>query len=141
MMLINKIYRDKNVTVEAFLVNHGTWPEAFGFKFTTPDRTIAISGDTKPCKNLIHYCKGVDILIHEVYSHSKLKEREILWQAYHPEYHTSTYELAEIATQVKPGLLILYHQLYWGSSDEELIKEITDRFQGEVVSAKDLDVF
>jgi ribonuclease BN (tRNA processing enzyme) len=135
------IYKDENVTVEAFLVEHGSWPGAYGFKFTTPGRSVAISGDTRPCKNLVEKCKDVDIFIHEVYSYEKLKERTPFWQKYHPQFHTSTHELAEIARQVKPGLLILYHQLYWGVSDDELVKEITDRYKGKVVSAKDLDVY
>lgn len=135
------IYKDSNVTVEAFLVEHGSWPEAYGFKFITPDRTIAISGDTRPSKNLVEKCRGVDILIHEVYSHEKLKERTPFWQKYHPQFHTSTHELAEIAGQIKPKLLILYHQLFWGTSDEELIKEITDIYKGKVVFARDLDVY
>jgi ribonuclease Z len=135
------VYQDKNITVEAFRVVHGSWPNAFGFKFTTPDRVIAISGDCRPSKNLIEKCKGVDILVHEVYSHEQLKIRTPFWKKYHPQFHTSTHELADIAKQVKPGLLILYHQLYWGISDKELVKEITDRYKGKVVSAKDKDVY
>jgi ribonuclease Z len=135
------IYKDANVTVEAFRVEHGSWPGAYGFKFTTPDRTIGISGDARPCKKLIDKCGGVDILVHEVYSQEKLKGRTPFWQKYHPRFHTSTHELAEIANQVKPGLLILYHQLSWGATDEELVKEITGRYKGMVVSAKDLEVY
>ena len=135
------IYKDENVTVEAFRVEHGSWPEAYGFKFITPDRVIAISGDTRPCPNLLEKCKGADILVHEVYSQEKLKERTPFWQKYHPQFHTSTHELAEIAKQVQPGLLILYHQLFWGASDEEMVKEITDRYPGRVVSARDLDIY
>jgi len=135
------VYKDSHVTVEAFLVEHGSWPEAYGFIFTTPDRTIAISGDTRPSETLIEKCKGVDILIHEVYSHENLKERTPFWQKYHPQFHTSTHELAEIAGRIKPKLLILYHQLYWGTTDEELVKEITGIYKGKVVSAKDLDVY
>lgn len=135
------IYKDKNVTVEAFGVEHGSWPEVYGFKFSTPDRVIAISGDTRPCSNLLEKCQGADILVHEVYSQVKLKERTPFWQKYHPQFHTSTHELAEIAKQLKPGLLILYHQLFWGVTDKELVKEITDRYQGKVVSARDLDVY
>jgi ribonuclease Z len=135
------IYRNEDVTVEAFLVEHGSWPEAYGFKFTTPDRTIAVSGDTRPSKNLIEKCKGVDILVHEVYSHEKLKERTPFWQKYHSQFHTSTLELAGIASQIKPKLLILYHQLFWGVSDEELMKEIMTLYDGNVVSAKDLDIY
>ena len=135
------IYKDDNVTVEAFRVEHGSWPEAYGFKFITPDRVIVVSGDTRPCPNLLEKCKGVDILVHEVYSQEKLKERTPFWQKYHPQFHTSTHELAEIAKQLRPGLLILYHQLFWGASDEEIVKEITDRYPGRVVSARDLDIY
>lgn len=135
------IYKDGNVTVEAFLVKHGSWPEAYGFKFTTPDRTIAVSGDTRYCKNLIEKCKGVDILVHEVFSAEKLKIRTENWQKYHTQNHTSTYDLAKIADQVKPCLLILYHQLYWGASDADLLKEIGTIYKGKVVSAKDLEVY
>lgn len=39
------IYQDDRVTVEAFPVSHGTL-ESYGFKFTTPDKVIVISGDT-----------------------------------------------------------------------------------------------
>lgn len=135
------IYKDENVSVAAFKVEHGSWHNAFGFIFTTPDRRIAISGDAKPCKNLIEKCKGVDILIHEVYSHEKLKFRTPFWQKYHPQFHTSTLELGDIATQVKPGVLILYHQLYWGASDQDLIKEVKTRFKGHVISAKDGGIY
>ena len=135
------IYKDSNVTVEAFLVEHGSWPEAYGFKFVTPDRIIVISGDTKPCQNLIDNSRGGDILIHEVYSAVKFAERNAFWKNYHSQFHTSTCELAEIANRLQPGLLLLYHQLYWGCTDEEMVKEITDSYDGKVISAQDLDVY
>jgi len=43
-----RIYSDDNVTVEAFRVRHGTWENAFGYRFTTPDRVIVVSGDAAP---------------------------------------------------------------------------------------------
>ncbi len=135
------IYKDENVTVEAFLVEHGSWKHAYGFIFTTPDRKIAISGDTRPSENLIQKCKGVDILIHEVYSAKTLGGRTPFWQKYHPQFHTSTIELAHIAEQIKPQLLLLYHQLYWGVTDEELVDEINAIYNGDVRSAQDLDVY
>ena len=133
-------YKDENVAVYAFRVEHGNWAEAYGYKFVTPGRTVCISGDTRPSANLVENCAGADVLVHEVYSHDRLKDRKPKWQKYHPAYHTSTRELAGIATQVKPGLLVLYHQLYWGATDEQLIKEISALYPGKIVSAKDLDV-
>jgi len=135
------VYRDEQVMVEAFKVKHGNWTEAYGYKFTTPDRSIVISGDTIPCDNLIEKSTGVDILIHEVYSQQKLSERDPKWKIYHPKFHTSTTELAEIANKVRPGILILYHQLYWGVSDDQLVQEIARLYSGLVVSAQDLEIY
>src|SRR5690606_39227003 len=39
------IYKDANVSVTAFPVLHGEWPQAFGYRFDTGDRQIVISGD------------------------------------------------------------------------------------------------
>ena len=136
------VYEDDNVAVEAFLVPHGTWPEAYGYKFTTPDRTIVISGDTGPSDVVVEQCDGCDILIHEVYSVPGFELRPDDWQAYHKSFHTSAPELADIATRARPKLLVMYHQLFWGATDEELLEEIRAAgYEGEVVSARDLDVY
>jgi ribonuclease BN (tRNA processing enzyme) len=135
------VYQDSNVTVEAFPVVHGSWPVAFGYKFYCPDRTIVISGDTRPCDSLIQHAAGCDVLIHEVYSVVGFKKRSGHWQTYHSSFHTSADELAEIASIVKPGLLVLYHQLHWGASDEELVDEVTQGYDGRVVSGRDLGIY
>ncbi|MFW9792775.1 MAG: MBL fold metallo-hydrolase [Candidatus Thorarchaeota archaeon] len=134
------VYKDRHIEIEAFLVDHGSL-EAYGYKITTPDKTIVISGDTCPSTNLIKHAMGCDILIHEVYSAEGLKERPDDWIRYHSSVHTSTYELAEIASKVKPKLLVLYHQLFWNRSEDEIVAEISSRYNGEIVSGKDLDVF
>jgi ribonuclease BN (tRNA processing enzyme) len=134
------VYRDRNVTVEAFAVNHGSWP-AFGYKFHAPDRTIVISGDTAPTDGCVEAYRGCDVLIHEVYSSVGFAKRAPDWQRYHSSVHTSSYELAEMASSAKPGLLILYHQLFHGVSEQELLAEVRERYAGNVVSGRDLDVF
>jgi ribonuclease BN (tRNA processing enzyme) len=135
------IYKDANVTVKAFLVKHGSWPEAFGYRFETPDRAIVISGDCAPSASVIENCDGCDVLIHEVYSTAGFARRSPEWQKYHSNFHTSSRELAEIATKARPGLLILYHQLFWDTTEEDLIKEVQQAYSGKVVSGHDLDVY
>ena len=135
------IYQDTNVSVEAFEVRHGSWPQAFGFVFKTPDKKVVISGDTAPVDSIVEASKGCDILIHEVYSAERLLQRSEEWQKYHTSFHTSTRELAEIASRARPKLLILYHQLFWGCTEEELLTEIRALYDGPVVSGKDLDKF
>jgi ribonuclease BN (tRNA processing enzyme) len=61
------IYKDENVTVKAFAVDHGNL-QAYGYRFETPDRTIVISGDTRPTPAILANCQGCDVLIHEVYT-------------------------------------------------------------------------
>ncbi len=136
-----EIYRDENVTVEAFTVKHGSWRYAFGYKFRAPDKTIVISGDTAPTESMVENSRGCDVLIHEVYSQAGFDLLDPDWQAYHASFHTSTHQLAEIASQAKPELLVLYHQLFFGISEEDLLQEVRDRYSGRVVSGRDLDVF
>lgn len=135
------VYRDENVTVKAFRVNHGSWREAYGFRFETPGRTIVISGDCRPSPEVIENCNGCDVLIHEVYSKAGFATRPPEWQKYHSLFHTSSVELAEIATKARPGLLVLYHQLFWGTSADNLLKEIREGYTGRVVSGNDLDIY
>ncbi|MGH8548655.1 MAG: MBL fold metallo-hydrolase [Methylococcales bacterium] len=135
------IYKDENVTVKAFLVQHGSWPQAFGYRFETADRTIVIAGDCVPSQSVIENCNGCDVLVHEVYSQAGFAMRSPQWQKYHSNFHTSSYQLADIANKAKPGLLVLYHQLIWGSSKEELMKEIQERYKGKVANGNDLDIY
>jgi ribonuclease Z len=135
------IYQDENVKVEAFPVPHGTWPNSWGFRFTTPDKVIVISGDTRPSEKIIEYARDADILVHEVYSKQGFDTKSELWKEYHSENHTSTLELGEIAGKTNPGLIVLYHILYWGASEQELLDEIASKYKGKVVVGHDLDVY
>lgn len=42
------IYDSAGVRVTAIPVLHGSWKEAFAYRVDTPDRSIVISGDTRP---------------------------------------------------------------------------------------------
>jgi ribonuclease Z len=131
----------ERVTVTAFAVPHGSWRQAFGYRFQTPDRTIVISGDTGPESRIDEQCRRCDVLVHEVYSSAGFAKRPPEWQAYHARYHTSARELGAIASRAQPALLVLYHQLIWSSTEEALLQEVRSAYDGKVVSARDLDVF
>ncbi len=83
---------------------------------------------------------GCDVLVHEVYSAVYFADWESEgWKTYFESFHTSTFELAEIASRAKPKLLVLYHQM--AATDEELVAEIKQRYNGSVVAAKDLEIY
>lgn len=134
------VFKDGRVKVTAFSVNHGTWKHAFGFRFDTPGRSIVISGDTDVSENLVKYAKGCDVLVHEVYSERVLKSNPGSWQNYHMSFHTSGVELGKICAEVKPKLLVLYHQLTWSPKDT-VISEIRENWDGEVAYGEDLDAY
>jgi len=153
------IYKDANVTVTAFPTQHAM--ESYGYRFDTPDRSIVISGDTSPTEETIKACNGCDVLIHEVRTlelFSKLPEER---RAFGAKNHTTSEQLAALATKAKPGLLIAYHAwIAWGpsivpsgeqpvalstggfhSSPDVLQKEIASRYSGHFVIGRDLDVY
>jgi len=76
-----------------------------------------------------------------VYSDAGFATRSEVWQKYHRANHTAASELGEIASQAKPGLLVLYHVLFWGSSEDTVLDEVRANYAGEVVMGHDLDVF
>jgi ribonuclease BN (tRNA processing enzyme) len=135
-------FRDEDgVQIEAIPVQHGAL-DAFGYKFTSDERTIVVSGDTTPCEALVDAATDCDVLLHEVYSTRGFATLSPEWQRYHVQSHTSSAQLAAIALRARPRLLVLYHQLHWGTSDEALLKEIRQHgYEGELRSGEDLGVY
>lgn len=134
-----QVFDDGNVTVTAFAVPHGDWEVAFGYRFESADRSIVISGDTRASDAVVNACDGCDLLVHEVYSAERFRTRPPAWQAYHAKAHTSTTELADVARRAAPKQLLLYHQLFWGTTDEGLIAETRAAgYKGPIRSAADL---
>ena len=135
------VLEDGEVTVEAITVNHGDIKPAYGYKVTTPDKTVVISGDTTYSENLIERAKGADVLIHEVISEAGWSKLPKVWQIYHASAHTRTGQLAEIANKTRPGVLVLTHILHYSAPIETVLTEIEALYDGKVVLANDLDVF
>ncbi|MDT0502531.1 MULTISPECIES: MBL fold metallo-hydrolase [unclassified Halomonas] len=137
------VYQDRYVTITAFDVDHGTWEsgEAFGYRIEAPDKTIVISGDTRPTPNLIEHAQGADILLHEVMSTTGLETLPQEWQEYMQDAHTTTQQLANIADEIDPELLVMIHPLFLGASEATLTQEMTDAYEGNFALANDGDVF
>ncbi|MFQ5536540.1 MAG: MBL fold metallo-hydrolase [Gemmatimonadota bacterium] len=136
------VYEDERVRVTAVPVRHGSWPVAFGYRFEGPDRTIVISGDAVPSESIVEACNGCDVLVHEVYSAERFKARSPEWQRYHAAFHTSTTELAELARRARPAILVMVHQLFWGTDDAGLVAEVRAAgYTGPLASGRDLDVY
>ena len=141
------VYTDDLVEVEAFEVLHGDWdPDlhgpfpAMGYRITTPDRTVVISGDTGPFPGMAEIYAGCDVLVHEVYSTVGLASRPPEWHAYHDRSHTSGTHLGRVATEAQPGVLVLNHELLWHATEQDLLDEVTASYSGPLVYGRDLTV-
>jgi len=152
------IYKDAMVTVTAFPTKHAM--QSYGYRFDTPDRSIVISGDTAPTEETIKACNGCDVLLHEAQTldlYTKMPER---MHSFETKYHTTTEQLATLATQAKPKLLVVYHTVgfrpgvkppkFMSPSSvsgglrptaEALQEEISSRYSGKFAIGQDLDVY
>ena len=132
------VFEDANVKVTAFAVAHGSWKEALGYRFDADGKSIVISGDTRPVDSVIEACKGCDMLVHEVYSGTPGGSGDA---SYFSSFHTSARQLGEIAAKAKPKLLVVWHYVPLGNTNEaKMVEAIHEMFHGTVVVANDLDV-
>lgn len=141
------VMQDANVKVTAALVEHPLVKPAFAYRFDCPDRSIVISGDTRPSENLVRLAKGADVLVHEVMylpaieqliareSNAKTLRDHLLAS------HTPTEQVGRIATEAGVKTLVLSHLVPGGPPvipDQVWYEAVRPHFQGELVVGRDL---
>jgi ribonuclease BN (tRNA processing enzyme) len=141
------VLRDQNVTVTAALVDHPPVAPAFAYRFDCPDRSIVISGDTRPSANLVRLARGADILVHEVMYLPAL-ERLIASEPNAPRLrehllasHTTTEQVGRIASEAGVGTLVLSHMVPGGDTsltDDIWREAVRPYFSGNIVVGSDL---
>jgi len=145
---VGVVYKDDRVTVTAFKVPHGEWPEAFGYRFDTSDRSIVISGDTTPSDALIALARDADVLVHEVMHLPSIEKliatepnaktlREHLLAS-----HTTTEQVGVVATKARVKTLVLSHLVPseppGAVPDDTWVAAARKHFKGNVVLGRDL---
>jgi len=141
------VVRDQNVTVTACLVDHPPIRPAFAYRFDCPDRSIVISGDTRPTPGLIELARGADILVHEVMYLPALEGlvasepnaktlREHLLAS-----HSTTEEVGRTATEAGVKTLVLTHFVPGGPPiipDQIWFDAVRPFFSGKLIVGRDL---
>ncbi len=139
------VYRDEHVTVTSTLVDHPPVHPAFGYRIDSAERSIVVSGDTRPCDNLITLARGADVLVHETMhvpaidamlaTHNGTRLREHLLAS-----HTYSDEVGEVAERAGVPLLVLSHLTPSDDSvdDETWRREAEKGYRGRVVVGHDL---
>lgn len=149
------LFEDEHVKVNAFTVDHGRL-QSVAYKFITEDKTIVISGDTKPTEIIIEKSKGADILLHECEYAKGLSKRSEQWQIYHKNVHTLSTDLGKMVAQANPKKVVTYHRIYHRNMldntihleaemqkiNDEMTEEIrTSGYDGEIYHGNDLDIY
>ncbi len=150
------VYDRDGVTVTAFPVDHGIVKPALGYKFEYQGKSIVISGDTRPCENMVIQAKGADVLVHEAYSKQltdimlkKLRSEnfEKVRAAIEGvmQYHSSTAEVAEIAERAEVKHLVFTHVMPPPSPvwyfEKIWANGVSDIYKGQVTVGRDLMAF
>ena len=138
---------ERGVSVRATLVQHAPVFPAFGFRFDTPHGSIAFSGDTGPCDNVVRLADGADILVHEVIDVDRLFERlsrlpnSAAVRNHLAAAHSSPEQVGDVATRARVTRLVLSHLVPGDGdpSDEEWVARVRPHFDGEIVCGADLD--
>jgi ribonuclease BN (tRNA processing enzyme) len=137
------------VTVRAVLVQHAPVFPAIGYRFDTPNGSVAFSGDTGPCDNVVRLARGADVLVHEVIDVDFVARRVAAMPnseaivAHLAGSHTSPEDAARIAQRAGVKTLVLSHLV---PGDDEFTEEDWEArarpyFDGEIVCGVDLDQF
>jgi ribonuclease BN (tRNA processing enzyme) len=141
------IFEDANVRVTAAVVDHPPVVPSFAYRFDCPDRSIVISGDTRPSTALVALARGADVLVHEVMHLPSLDAliatepnaatlREHLLAS-----HTTTEQVGRIATEAGVATLVLSHFVPGGHPfvpDETWHDAVRPHFSGRLVVGRDL---
>jgi ribonuclease BN (tRNA processing enzyme) len=142
------VLQQDGVVVSCALVDHPPVTPAFAYRLDSPDRSVVISGDTKPSDALIRLARGADVLVHEVLWPAGVDR--LLANAYNAaalkksilSHHTTAEEVGRVAAEARVKTLVLSH--FVPSDDPEITDEMwTDAvrrggYNGPVVLGKDL---
>jgi ribonuclease Z len=133
-----KVYERNGVTVTAFLVTHGLVKPSYGYRVDYAGRSVAISGDTSPSDNLVAFCKGVDVLIHEAIDLDVLRELVPNQQRLEAivARHTTPEQAAGIFSKVSPRLAVFSHS----PGTAGIVEQTRRSYSGRVEMGTDLMV-
>jgi ribonuclease Z len=139
------------IAVRAFEVEHFPVKPAYGFRLEKDGRSIAISGDTNPCRGLLNGSKGADILVCDSMNQAMMKVLEnqlrsagndiqaaLLEDAH--SYHAPIDAMAETAQQAAVKHLVISHMLPPVPEEQEaqFAAGLEKVFSGKITVGRDL---
>jgi len=162
---VGEIYQDDNIRVSATENTHFSFHQgdaagrykSYSYRFETPDRVIAFTGDTGFSPAVTALVRDADILVTETSSCDERKNRMMddgTWQAMSAaeqegimrqatEGHMGLDNIGKLATEAGVRKVVLSHltRRHKTADYEPWAEEVRKHFSGEVVIAEDLMAF
>ena len=132
----------KDINIKYFEVDHKPVKYAYGFCFTNKNKKLTISGDTKPCENLMKYAQKSDVLLHEVFIEgeiiqtNKMRTKKTLHNV--QSYHTTSTQVGKVAFISRAKKLVLTHFVPTRFNKNNLKKTVKKDFGEDPVIGEDL---
>jgi len=132
----------KDQVIEYFEVDHKPVKYAYGFNFYNNNKKLTISGDTKPCENLLKYGQKTDLLLHEVFiedelkSEGKMRTKKTLHNV--EAYHTTSSMVGKVAKLMRCKKLVLTHFVPTKFNQNKLINKVQNDLGKKPIIGRDL---
>jgi ribonuclease BN (tRNA processing enzyme) len=136
------VVKDDLVRVTCAVVDHPLVPLTLAYRFDCPDRSIVISGDTRPSDALVRLAQGADVLVHEtLYAPAAPGAPGSALRKHVIESHTTVEDAGRIATRAGVKTLVLSHFVPAEDppiTDEQWLAAARQTFAGQIVVGRDL---
>ena len=132
----------KDLKIKYFEVDHKPVKYAYGFAFINNKKKLTISGDTKPCENLMKYAQKSDVLLHEVFIEgeilktNKMRTKQTLHNV--KSYHTTSSQVGKVAFITQSKKLVLTHFVPTQFNKNRLKKVVKSDFGKDPIIGEDL---
>ena len=132
----------KDLNIKYFEVDHKPVKFAYGFCFTNKNKKLTISGDTRPCENLMRYAQRSDLLLHEVFIEgeilqiNKMRTKKTLHNV--QSYHTTSSQVGKVAFIARAKKLVLTHFVPTRFNKSNLKKVVKKDFGKDPIIGEDL---
>ena len=132
----------KDLKIKYFEVDHKPVKYAYGFAFIHNNKKLTISGDTKPCENLMKYAQKSDVLLHEVFIEgeilktNKMRTKQTLHNV--KNYHTTSSQVGKVAFITQSKKLVLTHFVPTQFNKNRLKKIVKSDFGKDPIIGEDL---
>jgi ribonuclease Z len=141
------VYESNGLKVTAFEVEHMPIDletrelldfegQTLGYRIDYQGRSLVLSGDTRPCDDLVEHARGVDVLVHEVQVPSPGATREANLANVSLSVHAEPEAVGGIFERTRPRLAVYSHIIPPEVSSAELLGATP--YRGRMIVAHDL---